>query len=40
MLRVGRILADDTLLSPMLDRFARWHAVRAAAQALTFFLTL
>jgi hypothetical protein len=40
MLRVGKTPDDDTLLSPLLDRFARWHAVRAALQALTFFVML
>lgn len=40
MLRVGKTPDDAALLSPLLDRFARWHAVRATLQALTFFVTL
>jgi hypothetical protein len=40
MLRVGKTPDDDALLSPLLDRFARWHAVRATLQALTFFVLL
>ncbi len=40
MLRVGRTPDDDALLSPLLDRFARWNAVRATVQALTFFVLL
>jgi hypothetical protein len=27
-------------LAPLLDRFARWHAVRAALQVLTYFVML
>jgi hypothetical protein len=40
MLRVGKTPDDDALLSPLLDRFARWHTVRATLQALTFFVML
>jgi hypothetical protein len=40
MLRVAKTPDDDALLSPLLDRFARWHAVRATLQALTFFALL
>jgi hypothetical protein len=40
MLRVSKTPDDDALLSPLLDRFARWHAVRASLQALTFFVLL
>jgi hypothetical protein len=40
MLRVGKTPDDDALLSPLLDRFAHWHAVRATLQALTFFVLL
>jgi hypothetical protein len=40
MLRVGKTLDDSALLSPLLDRFARWHAVRATLQAFTFFVML
>jgi len=37
MLRVSRTPDDNALLAPLLDRFARWHALRAILQALTFF---
>jgi hypothetical protein len=40
MLRVGKTPDDESLLAPLLDRFARWHAVRAALQVLTFFVML
>jgi hypothetical protein len=40
ILRVGKTPDDDALLSPLLDRFARWHAVRATLQARTFFVLL
>jgi hypothetical protein len=40
MLRVGKTPDDAALLSPLLDRFARWHAVRATLQALTFFVLM
>lgn len=40
MLRVGKTPDDEALLSPLLDRFARWHAVRATLQVLTFFVML
>jgi hypothetical protein len=40
MMRVGKTPDDDALLSPLLARFARWHAVRATLQALTFFVML
>ena len=31
---------DEAILSMKLDRFARWHAVRATVQVLTFFVVL
>jgi hypothetical protein len=40
MLRVGKTPDDEALLGPLLDRFARWHAVRATLQVLTFFVLL
>jgi hypothetical protein len=40
MLRVGKTPDDDALLSSLLDRFTRWHALRATAQALTFSVLL
>lgn len=40
MLRVGKTPDDEVLLAPLLDRFARWHAVRATLQVLTFFVLL
>ena len=40
MLRVGKTPDDETLLAPLLDRFARWHAVRATLQVLVFFVLL
>ncbi len=40
MLRVGKTADDPALLAPLLDRFARWHTLRAALQALTFFLSI
>jgi hypothetical protein len=40
MLRVGKTPNDATVLAPLLDRFARWNAVRATLQVLTFFVML
>lgn len=40
MLRVGKTPNDSALLAPLLDRFARWHALRATLQVLTFFVML
>jgi hypothetical protein len=40
MLRVSKTSDDSTLLAPLLDRFARWHALRATLQVLTFLLLL
>jgi hypothetical protein len=40
MLRVGKTPDDEALLSPLLDRFARWSEVRATLQVLTFFVML
>jgi hypothetical protein len=40
MLRVGKTADDETLLAPLLDRFARWSEVRATLQVLTFFVML
>jgi hypothetical protein len=31
---------DETILAAQLDRFARWHAVRATFQVLAFFVLL
>ncbi|HEY6541697.1 MAG TPA: hypothetical protein VIZ18_12195 [Ktedonobacteraceae bacterium] len=31
---------DEALLTPKLNRFARWHAVRATFQVLAFFILL
>lgn len=40
MLRVGKTPDNAAVLAPLLDRFARWHAVRATLQVLTFFVML
>jgi hypothetical protein len=40
MVRVSKMPADETHLSALLDRFARWHTIRAALQLLTFFVLL
>jgi hypothetical protein len=40
MLRVGKTPDEAALLAPLLDRFARWHALRATLQTVTFFLLL
>ena len=40
MLQVGKTPDDEALLAPLLDRFARWHAVRATLQVLTYFVML
>lgn len=40
MLRVGKTPDEEHLLAPLLDRFARWHALRATLQAVAFFLLL
>lgn len=40
MLRVKDVPDDEILVAPLLDRFARWHARRAALQVLTFFVLL
>jgi hypothetical protein len=40
MLRVGKTPDDEALVSPLLDRFAWWHALRATLQVLTFFVLL
>lgn len=40
MLQVGKAPDNEALLSALLDRFARWHAVRATLQVLTFLLLL
>lgn len=40
MLRVKDVPNDEILLARLLDRFARWHALRAALQVLTFFVLL
>jgi hypothetical protein len=40
MMRVGKEGDDEVRLASLLDRFARWHAVRATLQVLTFFILL
>lgn len=40
MLRVGKTPDNEALLAALLDRFARWHALRATLQILTFLLLL
>ncbi len=40
MLRVVKTPDDPALLTPLLDRFARWHSVRATLQVLTFLLLI
>ena len=40
MLGIGREPDDAGILGKRLDAFARWHAVRAALQVLTFFVLL
>jgi len=40
MLSIDRAPDDAGLLGQRLDAFARWHAVRAALQILTFFVLL
>jgi hypothetical protein len=40
MLGIGRAPDDAGVLERRLDAFARWHAVRAALQILTFFVLL
>lgn len=40
MLRVGKTPDDAARLASALDRFARWHALRATVQALTSFVFL
>jgi hypothetical protein len=40
MLSIKDAPDDETLLRVKLDRFARWHAVRATFQVLTFFVLL
>jgi hypothetical protein len=40
MLRIGKTPDDEAVLATLLDRFARWHAVRATLQVLTFFVML
>ena len=40
MLGIGRAPNDPGVLQPRLDAFARWHAIRAALQVLTFFVLL
>jgi hypothetical protein len=40
MVRVSKTPNDDALLAPLLDRFARWHGLRATLQVLTFFVML
>ena len=40
MLSIKDAPDDEALLRVKLDRFARWHAVRATLQVLTFFILL
>ena len=40
MLSIKDAPDDEALLSVKLDRFARWHTVRATIQVLTFFVLL
>ena len=40
MLQVGKTPDNEALLAALLDRFARWHALRATLQILTFLLLL
>ncbi len=40
MLSIKEAPDDEALLTAKLDRFARWHAVRATFQTLAFFLLL
>jgi len=40
MLSIKDAPDDEALLRVKLDRFARWHAVRATFQVLTFFILL
>ena len=40
MLSIKDAPYDEALLRAKLDRFARWHAVRASFQVLTFFVLL
>jgi hypothetical protein len=40
MLSIKDTPDDEALLRAKLDRFARWHAVRATFQVLTFFVLL
>lgn len=40
MLSIKDVPDDEAILTAKLDRFARWHAVRATFQVLTFFVLL
>ena len=40
MLSIKDAPDDQAMLTAKLDRFARWHAVRAMFQVLTFFILL
>jgi hypothetical protein len=40
MLSMKDVSDDETILAAKLDRFARWHTVRAAFQVLAFFVLL
>jgi hypothetical protein len=40
MLSIKDAPDDEAILTAKLDRFARWHAVRATFQVLTFFVLL
>jgi len=40
MLSIKDAPNDEALLASKLDRFARWHTVRATFQVLTFFALL
>jgi hypothetical protein len=38
MFRIGQAEDTEAVLEPLLTRFARWSAVRAALQAATFLV--
>jgi len=40
MLSIGKTPDNEIVLAGLLDRFARWHAVRAVFQVLAFLLVL
>jgi hypothetical protein len=40
LVKHGKGSYDEAILGAKLDRFARWHAVRATFQELTFFVLM